>query len=264
MAASRSQNPTPKEMARRRAEYERHQAEQERQRRRRRRTAVTAVIAVVVLLIAVVVTGVILNSSRGDADPSPSASASPSAAASPAAEGEHTLPSAELAEGRSWTGTMTINDIPLGIELDGATAPQGVSSMLALSRDGYYNDTECHRLTTGGFFVLQCGDPTGTGRGGPGYTYGPIENAPADDVYPAGTIAMARVGGQADSMGSQFFVVYEDTKIMSDAAGGYTVLGRITSGLDKLVAGPIAAGTDSGERDGAPKETTVINSIVID
>ncbi len=74
--------------------------------------------------------------------------------------------------------------------------------------------------------------PGGTGGGGPGYSWGPIENAPTDDVYPAGTIAMARVGNDGASMGSQFFLVYEDSTIPSDSAGGYTVFGHITSGLD--------------------------------
>ena len=71
------------------------------------------------------------------------------------------------------------------------------SSTISLVQSGFYDGVTCHRLTNGGFYVLQCGDPTGDGTGGPGYSYGPIENAPADDVYPAGTIAMARAGGNA-------------------------------------------------------------------
>ena len=77
--------------------------------------------------------------------------------------------------------------------------------------------------------MLQCGDPNGDGTGGPGYTFGPIENVPKDGVYPAGTIAMANAG-QPDSQGSQFFIVYKDTTL---PRGGYTVFGQVTSGLDR-------------------------------
>jgi len=141
-------------------------------------------------------------------------------------------PSSDLAEDRKWSGTLTTSCGDIDIELDGKNAPHGVASFVSLASEDFYNNTQCHRLTTEGIFVLQCGDPTGKGTGGPGYTYGPIENAPEDDVYPAGTLAMARQGGDGDSMGSQFFITYEDSTIPADDAGGYTVLGQVTSGLD--------------------------------
>lgn len=153
-------------------------------------------------------------------------------------------PDPETAEGREWTGTITTNCGDIEITLDGAAAPQAVASFVDLAKEGFYDNTACHRLTTAGIFVLQCGDPTGIGNGGPGYSYGPIENAPADDIYPAGTLAMARLGGDGDSMGSQFFITYEDSNIPSDAAGGYTVLGQVTSGLNivvKIAEGGLAA-----------------------
>ncbi|WP_336923171.1 peptidylprolyl isomerase [Aquipuribacter sp. SD81] len=128
------------------------------------------------------------------------------------------------------TITTTCGDVV--VELDGDAAPQAVGSTVGLARAGFYDGTPCHRLTTSGIFVLQCGDPTATGTGGPGYRYGPVENAPADDVYPAGTIAMARAGNDPQSMGSQFFIVYEDSVIPSDGAGGYTVMGQVVEGLD--------------------------------
>nr|WP_238579605.1 peptidylprolyl isomerase [Agreia bicolorata] len=170
------------------------------------------------------------------------------------------LPPPSLAENRDWTGTITINGQDVGVTLDGAAAPQAVSSFLALGDDGFFDGTSCHRLVTAGIYVLQCGDPTGTGTGGPGYSYGPIENAPKDDVYPAGTLAMARIGGDGDSMGSQFFIVYDDSTIPSDAAGGYTVLGTITSGLD-VVTGIADAGTTSGASDGTPADPAVIDGV---
>ncbi len=87
-------------------------------------------------------------------------------------------PSPRRAATWSWAGRAT-------------PPPQGVGQLRRPGEAGCYDGTPCHRLTTQGIFVLQCGDPTGTGLGGPGYTFGPIENAPADDVYPAGTVAMA-------------------------------------------------------------------------
>ncbi|HSP51760.1 MAG TPA: peptidylprolyl isomerase [Cryobacterium sp.] len=194
----------------------------------------------------------------------PSSSASPSASAAPADNANSgDVPSSALAEDRTWTGTLALNGIPLGIELDGALAPQAVSSTIDLINTDFYQDVTCHRLTDGGFFVLQCGDPDGTGSGGPGYSYGPIENAPADDVYPAGTLAMARQGGNAYSMGSQFFIVYEDTTIPADAVGGYTVLGRVTSGLDEIKAQVTDAGVADGSSDGTPAVPTSITQVSV-
>lgn len=144
------------------------------------------------------------------------------------------VPDPALAEDRTWQGELRTTAGDLTLELDGAAAPQAVASFVTLADDGFFDGTTCHRLVTSGIFVLQCGDPTGTGTGGPGYAFGPIENAPDDDVYPAGTVAMARQGNDAASMGSQFFLVYEDSTIPADTAGGYTVLGTITSGMDVL------------------------------
>jgi len=145
---------------------------------------------------------------------------------------------------------MTINEsIALDYELDGLAAPQAVASFVSLVQDGFYDGLTCHRLTTQGIFVLQCGDPNGDGTGGPDYRFGPIENSPLDDVYATGVIAMARQSGDGSSMGSQFFIVYDESTIPSDAAGGYTVIGRVTAGLDALVSEVIAAGVDGGAPD---------------
>lgn len=178
----------------------------------------------------------------------------------PSASGEHTLPPASAAEGRDWTSTLTTSAGDLTLTLDGAAAPQAVASFVSLAESGYFDGTSCHRLTTSGIYVLQCGDPTGTGTGGPGYSFGPIENPPSDDVYPAGTVAMARQGGNAESMGSQFFLVYEDSTIPSDAAGGYTVFGTITSGLD-VVQAVADAGTQDGSGDGSPATPVTIEGV---
>ncbi|MFE6235528.1 peptidylprolyl isomerase [Cellulosimicrobium sp. NPDC057862] len=178
----------------------------------------------------------------------------------PSSSGEHTLPPASAAEGRDWTSTLTTSAGDLTLTLDGEAAPQAVASFVSLAESGYFDGTSCHRLTTSGIYVLQCGDPTGTGTGGPGYSFGPIENPPSDDVYPAGTVAMARQGGNAESMGSQFFLVYEDSTIPSDAAGGYTVFGTITSGLD-VVQAVADAGTQDGSGDGSPATPVTIEGV---
>ncbi|MCS5712989.1 peptidylprolyl isomerase [Herbiconiux sp. CPCC 205716] len=251
-------------------EYQaRQQAHTERIRRRTRDNVIAAV--VVVVLIAGVTAAQLFYFSGGpgatasSAAPTATPAATDSPTDAPAAEGENTgdVPASTIAEGRDWTGTMTINDVPLGITLDGAAAPQAVSAFISQAQSGFFTGTSCHRLTTSGIFVLQCGDPTGTGTGGPGYSYGPVENAPADDVYPAGTLAMARQGGNGYSMGSQFFIVYDDSTIPSDAAGGYTVLGQITSGLDQLDSSVIAAGTADGASDGKPAASAVITDVTV-
>lgn len=233
--------------------------------RRRRDNTLAAVAAVAVL--ALVTVAQILYFTAGPGTPAAAPSPTPSASASaetedPAAEGENTgeVPSADIAEGREWTGTLQLNDIDLGVVLDGAAAPQGVSSIVELARTGFYTGKTCHRLTDGGFSVLQCGSADGAGSGDAGFSFGPIENAPADDVYPAGTIALARQGGNAFSMTTQFFVVYDDTTIPSDAAGGYTVVGRVTSGLDQLIEDVASKGVAGGGNDGAPAVPTTIQA----
>ncbi|PPF25267.1 peptidylprolyl isomerase [Rathayibacter rathayi] len=232
-----------------------------RQKRRVRDNVIAALAAVVVIGLAVVAQLLYFSSGPG----APVAGPTPASTPTPAATGENTgdVPSSDIAEGRDWTGTLSINEDPLGITLAGAAAPQAVSSFISLTQSGFYDGVSCHRLTTEGLYVLQCGDPDGDGTGGPGYSYGPVENAPADGVYPAGTIAMARQGGNGYSQGSQFFVVYQDTTLPSDAAGGYTVLGQVTSGLDALVSDVVAKGTADGSGDGAPAEPVIISSVSV-
>lgn len=173
------------------------------------------------------------------------------------------VPSKSLSENRLWSGSMSIADVPLAFSLDGAKAPQAVASTISLINKGFYNGITCHRLTTEGIYVLQCGDPQGTGAGGPGYSYGPVENAPANNVYPAGTIAMARQGGNGSSMGSQFFIVYKDSTIPADQAGGYTVIGNITSGLPALIEKVVTPGVNGGKTDGAPNVAAIIQNISV-
>ncbi len=194
--------------------------------------------------------------------PEPTASASATPSATPAAQESNgpLVPDVSIAENRTWTGTMAVNSASLGIKLFGDTAPQASANFIALSKKDFYKDVPCHRLTTSGIFVLQCGDPTGTGTGGPGYSFGPIENAPAADAsgvatYKKGVLAMANSGG-AYTNGSQFFIVYADSPLMPN----YTVFGEITSGLDGLDP-IIKAGVAGGAGDGKPVVETKLGAI---
>ncbi|WP_062520571.1 peptidylprolyl isomerase [Demequina silvatica] len=256
---------TKAQAAKRQHAYEARMAAK--QRKRDRTIRMTAIILIVALVLggglAVILTAI--NANREER-----AAAEASAAASEDAQVELESgwavspepPDPSYAEDRTWTATLATNQGDIEIELDGAAAPQAVASFVKLAEEGYFDGTGCHRLTTAGIYVLQCGDPTGTGTGGPGYRYGPVENAPEDDVYPAGTIAMARVGGDGESMGSQFFIVYQDSTIPSDAAGGYTVLGQVVAG-NANVERVADAGTITGDTDGAPAMSVIVNEVSV-
>ena len=174
-----------------------------------------------------------------------------------------TVADASVSEYREWTGELVLQDATLDITLDGASAPQAVANFVDLNSRGYFDDSACHRLTTEGLFVVQCGDPLGLGIGNPGYTFGPLENTPEDGVYPAGTLAMARASNDASSMGSQFFIVYEDSEIPDDIVGGYTVFGQVTNGLDGFIKTYVEPGTADGSTDGQPSIPVFIESITI-
>lgn len=247
-----------------RARLRTYQARQEvharKQRRRVRDNVIAGIALVVVLALATAAQLFYFSGGPGAPEAAPSETPAPTEATG---QNQGDVPSADLAEDRTWTGTLTLNGIPLGVELDGAAAPQAVSSEVSLAQQGFYDGVGCHRLTTDGLWVLQCGDPAGDGTGGPGYSYGPVENAPADGLYPAGSIAMARQPGNGYSQGSQFFIVYQDTTLPTDAAGGYTVIGRVTSGLDALQSGVVAAGTADGSTDGSPATPVTIDSFTL-
>ena len=174
----------------------------------------------------------------------------PTPEAAPAVE----LPNAGITESNKATITFTTNQGEIVIETTPALALLTVNAIAALAQKNYFDNTICHRLTTEGIFVLQCGDPTGTGTGGPGFNI-PDENLPeaVENNYPAGTVAMANAG--PGTSGSQFFLVYQDTSLGPD----YTIWGSITSGLDILQT-IASAGVVDGGADGAPLTGVTIES----
>jgi peptidyl-prolyl cis-trans isomerase B (cyclophilin B) len=230
---------------------------------RRRRRQRAAVIAAGAILIAGGAAVIVATSpgGTGSADPSPTPSPTLSSPNTPLG-----FP-LDYAEGREWTATLDTNRGTLTLGLDGALAPLAVSSFAYLADQGFFDGTSCHRLTvddldpeTNTIFILQCGDPDGDGSGGPPYRFGAIENAPSDDVYPAGTVAMARAANDDYSMGSQFFIVYRDSYIPPDSVGGYTVFGVVTDGLD-IVEAIAEAGTETGSPDGSPATPIILNEV---
>jgi len=160
---------------------------------------------------------------------------------------------------KPFTATLKTNQGDVVIKMATATAPCTTNSFRFLASKGYYDGTSCHRLTTENLFVLQCGDPSGTGGGGPGYQYG-VENAPTDGKFPAGSIAMARTS-DPNTNGSQFFIVYKDTQLPTDG-GGYSIFGQVTKGLD-VIDKVAKAGVEGGTGDGKPATPVTIESIQI-
>jgi len=202
---------------------------------------------------------------------SPSASATeagtscayPSDGSSPAKDAE--APSESATEPASVPATITLGQGELRATLDAGGAPCTVHSFVSLAEQGYFDGTGCHRLTTQGIYVLQCGDPSGTGMGGPGYSFDDelgtaekLEAGPQGSVlYPPGTLAMANAGPNTN--GSQFFVVYGDSPL----APSYTVFGRIDAASLKTVQKIARAGTDTGGPDGAPKQPVTIEKVTV-
>jgi len=168
----------------------------------------------------------------------------------------------------------------IGLSLDGDKTPCAVNSFISLAEQDYFDDTPCHRLVTEGIFVLQCGDPSGTGAQGPGYTV--PDELPSPDprltgcqdqgganvcTYPAGTIAMAKGGDPStglplpDSAGSQFFLVHRDTTLPE----GYQVIGRMTAAGLQVVKEVAAGGAEAPDETGntAPKLATKITEVKV-
>lgn len=268
----------------------------EKARKRRIYTIIGSTVAAIVVIGAVVATVVITNKDSGadTATASTTTSTTPAGPAAPGALPAFAAPaglgqdcqypaSAEKAskevkaprtgqvptDPAQISASMETNQGDIGLMLDNGKSPCTVNSFANLAQSGYFNDTPCHRLTTSdSLAVLQCGDPTGEGTGGPGYQFAneyPTNQYQPDDpalaqpvVYPRGTLAMANAGPGTN--GSQFFLVYKDSKLPPN----YTVFGTIDetglATLDKIAAGGVAG----GGQDGKPATDVQVKSILLD
>jgi peptidyl-prolyl cis-trans isomerase B (cyclophilin B) len=263
--------------------------EQERARERRRQQKFEAKIALkeqqaarnrqvamVVVAVLVVVAGFIFLVSRLNNDTTPAAAGSPTTTPAstattatvagcttppepPASITTHSKPDKATAAGKTFTAVVTTNCGDITFELNGTEAPQTVASFVSLAKAGYFANSPCHRLTTSGIYVLQCGDPKGGTGTGPGYSFG-IENAPKDGKYPKGTLAMARTT-DPNSNADQFFIVYKDTDL-SSVPEGYSIFGTVTGGMD-IVEKIAAAGVSGGTEDGAPAAPISILKVAV-
>ncbi len=153
------------------------------------------------------------------------------------------------------TIATSVGDIKATLDAD--RAPCAVNSFVSLAEQSYFNDTDCHRLTTQGIFVLQCGDPTASGMGGPGYTI--ADEADGSETYGPGALAMAKTQSP-DSGGSQFFLVYDDS---SSLPPEYTVFGQVDEAGIKILQQVAEEGTADGGPDGSPKTPVNISSVTI-
>jgi peptidyl-prolyl cis-trans isomerase B (cyclophilin B) len=262
---------------------ERHARRQQRRAERERRAKQLSVLTIV----AILVVGVGIGSAalagafkttpkHPAAGPKPSATptSTPTPSASPAlvngkcvytksgtAARKVNLPSAKPDTAATYQATIATNRGDIVIDLNNSAAPCTVNSFVSLADQKFFNNTQCHRLSTVDPYVLQCGDPTGTGTGGPGYAFAnEVASSSATTVtYTPGTVAMANSGGNATN-GSQFFLVFKNSLLQPD----YTPFGTIVSGLN-IIQNVAKAGSDnsSGQGDGHPKEKVEIDSVTI-
>ncbi|CUR60086.1 Peptidyl-prolyl cis-trans isomerase, cyclophilin type [metagenome] len=201
----------------------------------------------------------------GGNDDSPSSATDPSTAAGPTTEcsypaaapaaKEASAPPKNAPSDGEVTVTIATSIGDLKATLDQEKTPCTVNSFLSLADQGYFDGTTCHRLTTAdsGISVLQCGDPSGTGSGGPGYSF--ADELSGKETYSAGTLAMANAG--PDTNGSQFFMVYGDSPLPA----AYTVFGTIDAASTQLIADAAGEGTTNGTPDGPPTVPVDIDSI---
>jgi peptidyl-prolyl cis-trans isomerase B (cyclophilin B) len=242
-----------RQLARERYERQLARRAETRARARRRQQVIGAVAGVLAVIAGVFLVAQLLGDDDVRTEPAaaPSPSSSPVCQAVPPAPKEPKKFKAEprlVVTPKKYEVTLLTNCGEIVLSLDAAKAPRAVNSFLFLAGRNYFDGSPCHRLTTNNLFVLQCGDPTGTGSGGPGYTFAD-ENLPkaGDGNYPMGTLAMANRGKGTN--GSQFFLVYKNSTLPPD----FTVFGKVVAGqhvLDKVALGGVEA---QGSADGAPR-----------
>ncbi|MFE5911063.1 peptidylprolyl isomerase [Streptomyces wedmorensis] len=254
-----------RQLAREKYARQQQRREENRLKAKRRNTVIAASLAVVLAAGGAVYASVALTGPDKGSDNV--ASDTPTTAAPTPTQSESASPEPKLTVDTKATYAMSLKTDKgdITITMDAAKTPRTVNSFAHLAGKKYFDGTKCHRLTTQGIFVLQCGDPKGDGTGGPGYTI-PDENlnalgkAGADGsvTFPAGTVAMANTG-QPGTGGSQFFLVYKDTKLPPT----YTPFGKIDAAGLKAVQDVAAAGVEGGATDGAPKKAVTIEKATV-
>ncbi|MER5889750.1 peptidylprolyl isomerase [Streptomyces sp. NPDC001941] len=251
-----------RQLAREKFERQQQRREEARRKARRRNAIVAAALAVVLASGGAVYASVALtgDDKGSDGASAPEASGTPSASAS-------STPEPKMAVDRTAKYVMDLktNVGAVKVTMDAAKTPRTVNSFKHLADKGYFDGTKCHRLTTEGIFVLQCGDPKGDGTGGPGYTIpdenlGALGKAGSDGkvTFPAGTVAMANTM-QPNTGGSQFFLVYKDTKLPPQ----FTPFGTFDAAGLKAVQDVAKAGVAGDAKDGAPKKPVTIEKAVV-
>ncbi|MFJ4769802.1 peptidylprolyl isomerase [Streptomyces uncialis] len=272
-----SQEQRRRQLAREKFLRQQQRREGTRRRARTRNAVIAAALAVVVAGGAVSYAAGAFDGSDGEKDsagaqasPSPSKAPDPCekpAAGEPSTKTYKKEPALSIDKSAKYTMKLDTTCGAVDVELDAAAAPRTVNSFNFLLGKGYLDHTKCHRLTTSGIYVLQCGDPKGTGEGTPGYTI-PDENLKdkrlKGGVYPAGTVAMAnRYNAQTkegkNSGGSQFFLVYQDSQLPPH----YTPFGTVSESGMKVLSKISKAGENSGMGDGAPNATVVIDKATV-
>lgn len=152
--------------------------------------------------------------------------------------------------------TLTLNGQAVGVTLDRAAAPCTVNSFVSLASQGFYDSSPCWRLTANSpLSILQCGDPSGVGNGGPGYTF--ADELTKTKTYPKGTLAMANSG--ANTNGSQFFVVYANSTLSPQ----YTVFGKVSDAGMAVIDAIAAKGVKNNAQDGPPNDKATIESVKV-
>ena len=258
--------------ANRQQRLEELQKQQRRTKVRRRGLQLAVVVPVGVLILVLVVIAVNHKSSKSSAPTTTVASATSDSVA-----GDTTVPGSTVAplpcpneDGSSiheqkfpsvpptcidptkvYVATVTTNKGEFTIDLDPGIAPATVNNFVYLARYHYFDGTKCHRVIPG--FMAQCGDPTGTGSGGPGYSF--ADELPAQGAYKLGSVAMANSGPNTN--GSQFFIVTgQDGVALSPL---YSLFGQVTTGFDSTVKAMEAAGTAGGP----PTSDVILEKVTI-
>jgi peptidyl-prolyl cis-trans isomerase B (cyclophilin B) len=263
-----------------RREAERRRLQRQLQRRQQKETQRRRILAAISVLGVLAVVGVVVGfvvATSGEKSTASGSSKSPSpTASSPTAPTSSASSSAPaVAYPCTWTKSGTASrkvSVPpttkpprtgtakvavdtsqgaMTFTLNRKAAPCAVASFLSLAKQHYFDGTSCHRLTSGGLSVLQCGDPTGTGSGGPGYSFN--DELTGKEKYTRGVIAMANAGPNTN--GSQFFIVYKDSQL----GPSYTIFGTVSKGLG--VVDKVASRGSTPAGDGKPKLPVTLTKV---